>query len=77
MPLFFVAFASIATTIHWLPKLFAPSLIKSGFKIADEFMETLSAPANKSFPYIFYSFNATSNSQRHKTIICSFIYYIK
>ena len=34
----------IATTMHWLPKNLAPSSIRLGFSIADEFIEILSAP---------------------------------
>ena len=37
--------ASIATTMHWLAKAAAPSLISSGLLMAAVFRETLSAPA--------------------------------
>ena len=36
--------ASIATVIHWLPNFAAKSLMSCGFFIAEELMETLSAP---------------------------------
>src|SRR3989344_2544356 len=38
-------FASIATTMHWLPNLFEAALISSGFFTAAVLIETLSAPA--------------------------------
>ena len=37
--------ASIATTIHCEPKRFAPSVMRFGLRIAEEFTDTLSAPA--------------------------------
>ena len=42
-------FASMATTIHWLPNFSAASLTKSRFATAAVMIETLSAPANSNF----------------------------
>ena len=41
--------ASIATTIHWLPKISAPSDISSGFASAAELTDILSAPSRSIF----------------------------
>ena len=38
----------MATTMHWLPKTFAPSVISSGRSTAAVLSETLSAPARRS-----------------------------
>ena len=45
-----ICLASMATTIHWVPKRCASSLMSSGRRTAAELMETLSAPLSSKTP---------------------------